>query len=315
SVTHCWGKSQTLCLHMENLDEFKQGIPYKSLSKTFQDAIKVTHSLDFQYLWIDSLCIIQDSQEDWLSQGAIMDEIYRNAACNISADAAQDSEDGFIRTRNIETFLPLRIDVGWTKWIDIWKSPTVYIMVHETWNTALSCALLASRAWVFQERILSQHVIHFTARQLFFETKTNTIMDWWPDMIDPSREKSWISWTKIVEEYSTKNLTFNTDKLAAMSGIVKEVHDATGDEYLAGLWRKGLLHQLLWSTSDPIKLSGSSHTQLRYGLGLRLKVLSCTHLHQKVIGSLTSRYLQSFRKLEPSRLEVKDILVLLCLVT
>src|SRR5436305_14453620 len=65
ALSHCWGKSKIPVTDTPNLLERKKGIQFQSLPKTFQDAIVVTRRLGYQYLWIDSLCIVQDSHRDW----------------------------------------------------------------------------------------------------------------------------------------------------------------------------------------------------------------------------------------------------------
>lgn len=59
TLSHCWGRLDFLKLTTGGLESFKNFIPIHLLTRTFQDAIHVTRSLGLQYLWIDSLCIIQ----------------------------------------------------------------------------------------------------------------------------------------------------------------------------------------------------------------------------------------------------------------
>ena len=71
------------------------------LPKQFQDAVLVTRMLGIQYLWIDSLCIIQDSPEDWQEQSALMGQIYADAWLNISISGEAQMDRGFLNERNI----------------------------------------------------------------------------------------------------------------------------------------------------------------------------------------------------------------------
>jgi hypothetical protein len=65
TLSHCWETTSIIRLTEANLPDFEQSILFANLPQTFQDAVVVTRSLGFQYLWIDSLCIIQDSFRDW----------------------------------------------------------------------------------------------------------------------------------------------------------------------------------------------------------------------------------------------------------
>jgi hypothetical protein len=94
ALSHCWGSSQLLTTTTATLEKRKQGIPMKSLPKTFQEAIITTRRLGLEYIWIDSLCIIQDSAEDWARESANMAAVYSGATVVIAADAAQSSADG-----------------------------------------------------------------------------------------------------------------------------------------------------------------------------------------------------------------------------
>jgi hypothetical protein len=75
---------------MGNLNQFIEGMDITELPKTFQDAIQLSRRLNNRFLWIDSLCIIQDSKEDWLKESVVMGDIYKHALCNIAATAAPD---------------------------------------------------------------------------------------------------------------------------------------------------------------------------------------------------------------------------------
>lgn len=63
-LSHCWGKAYLIRLLKSNEGQFRKG-DITGLPKTFREAIQVTRDLGYRYIWIDSLCIIQDSEEDW----------------------------------------------------------------------------------------------------------------------------------------------------------------------------------------------------------------------------------------------------------
>ena len=88
TLSHCWGQIKFMTLTERNLPEFRKKIPVKELSNTFQDALYVVVELGFEYIWIDSLCIVQDSHlnKDWEKEAKTMSDIYKNAACNLAVE-------------------------------------------------------------------------------------------------------------------------------------------------------------------------------------------------------------------------------------
>lgn len=94
-LSHCWGSHQLLRTLIGNLEAFKHdGIPWDQLPKTFQEAITFTRSLGLQYLWIDSLCIVQDDISDWNKEAANMAAIYQNSFITLAATDAANSREG-----------------------------------------------------------------------------------------------------------------------------------------------------------------------------------------------------------------------------
>ena len=94
TLSHCWGRTKIIQLLRKNLKAFHASLPRSRLSATFQDAITITQGLGYRFLWIDSLCIVQDSPEDWESESALMGDIYRGSVCTISALGAEDGDGG-----------------------------------------------------------------------------------------------------------------------------------------------------------------------------------------------------------------------------
>ncbi|KAF2792569.1 HET-domain-containing protein, partial [Melanomma pulvis-pyrius CBS 109.77] len=91
TLSHCWGSSKVLRLTSTSFQRLKEGIEISELAQTFQDAIFTARSLGIRLLWLDSLCIFQDSYEDWQKEAALMSHVYRNAVLNIAASVAADS--------------------------------------------------------------------------------------------------------------------------------------------------------------------------------------------------------------------------------
>lgn len=102
TLSHRWGQAPPVTvLTTENCQELLHKIRFESLSKTFQDAVLVTRKLGLDYLWIDSLCIIQKGElheSDWQRHVRDMSRIYENCIINIAASYSQDSHGGLFRS-------------------------------------------------------------------------------------------------------------------------------------------------------------------------------------------------------------------------
>jgi hypothetical protein len=99
SLSHCWGGAKLPMLTRENVHSFETNIPLAELIPVFDDTMFVAAKLGVSYLWIDSLCIIQNDPEDWDREARRMGDVYRGAVCNISASGFKDGLKGFLSTR------------------------------------------------------------------------------------------------------------------------------------------------------------------------------------------------------------------------
>jgi hypothetical protein len=163
ALSHCWGKGITLRTTTTTLDSFRISIAWESLPKTFQHAIQVTRELGFGFLWIDSLCIIQDDPEDWNVESAKMAGIYNIATLTIMAASASDSQGGCFQSPSPDVeavHIPYTAGDGTTELsISLSQPPLGY-------RKAVSLGPLFQRAWVFQEQLLSKRKLIFAKDQL-----------------------------------------------------------------------------------------------------------------------------------------------------
>ena len=231
----------------------KEDIMWSSLPKTFQDAVNVTQWFEIKYLWIDSLCIIQDSNEDWERESKSMKHIYQNYFLNVAALNAVDVAGGLFADRNSNAVRLLKVQLQWSRelkgdyrWVD-----------HLSHIEDLKAPLM-KRAWVFQERLLSPRVLYFGRSQMYWECQTldgcETFPENIPDVVHVKSTKRLLqdensffrAWGGIVRQYSIGKLTHISDKCIAFAGIVEEAQALTGSGYIAGFWRHNLEQQLLW---------------------------------------------------------------------
>jgi hypothetical protein len=175
TLSHCWGKANLLTTTTSSLRDRLAGISITEMPKTFQDAVRVTHLLGFQYLWIDSLCIIQDSKDDWDTESSRMQDVYEHAILNISADAASDSTAGLCSKDR----LPFGLAVGGPRngervYVAAgWKRLDSSGISHMPGWAPNSRYVLDTRGWVLQERILSSRILHFSDYEMAWECDTN----------------------------------------------------------------------------------------------------------------------------------------------
>nr|XP_036580365.1 eukaryotic translation initiation factor eif1a-like protein [Colletotrichum truncatum]KAF6788277.1 eukaryotic translation initiation factor eif1a-like protein [Colletotrichum truncatum] len=100
TLSYRWGVGQQLLLLGSTLNTFRRGGSLISeLPKTFQDLVAVARRFGVRYLWIDCLCIIQDSTDDWEAEAPMMRQVYANSACNVAASASNDPDGGLFRAR------------------------------------------------------------------------------------------------------------------------------------------------------------------------------------------------------------------------
>jgi hypothetical protein len=257
-LSHCWGTLPLITTTSSTLESFQQQVPWEGISKTFQDAISFTHRLGYTYIWIDSLCIVQDSAEDWRHEGSKMADIYRHASLTLAATSSSNSDEGcFVKTPGGHQS---------RKWIFTDATNTAY-EIHTRSSLDHSRFMhwtlpLSTRAWAFQERLLSPRILHFTKNELIWECsecihcecssihetqwqvtkKTTSRPNLWAD--EPPAEVD-RQWQDIVSTYRYKYLTFDKDIFPALQGLAKMVPDSMGP-YLAGLWRSTLQLNLTW---------------------------------------------------------------------
>lgn len=171
TLSHCWGDSkEILKLTADEYDDrIENGFSYAELPKTFQDAVRISLFLRNDYIWIDSMCIIQDqeSKQDWIRESKSMTDVYRYSKCNIAATASRGPTEGCFYPRNPITVFQRFMLKG-----EVTKDPPVeryFLLNHSCWDETVEDAPLNKRAWVMQERALAPRQIHCGRDQLLWE--------------------------------------------------------------------------------------------------------------------------------------------------
>lgn len=162
--SHRWGlqtSSEPIKLTRTTEGELTRGLNVSKLPKTFQDAVDVTRRLGKAFLWIDSLCIMQEDQDDWFRESALMGNIYMHGDCNLSALAASSDSDGlYQQRRRYQTCARTEIVLSDQPYA---PSKQCVLGSNHSWESRLEFSELNRRGWVLQERVLSKRVLHFSA--------------------------------------------------------------------------------------------------------------------------------------------------------
>lgn len=282
ALSHCWGLTMppTATTTSSTLAERLQAIPTAGLSRTFTDFIDIARRMNFRYVWIDSLCIVQDSREDWEKEAAQMALVYSNAYCTIAASSSANGNGGCHVDPDLKPYGPVILSFNE---IDENGNTTVQtVHVFSLFGTDVMSVLqqdpLSSRGWTFQERELSNRILHYSKDSIRWECRVlkASLQFPWQDTIpfngvvrtfdagqigsrkadlpldEKSEEKDQEPWFKAVQRYRDRALTKEADTLYAFSGIARAVGSRRKDHYLAGLWYSNLIHCLCWYSGwDP----------------------------------------------------------------
>ncbi|EUC47717.1 hypothetical protein COCMIDRAFT_24424 [Bipolaris oryzae ATCC 44560] len=162
TLSHCWGSTKYLTLSKSNLQQLKTQIPSEDLPRTVQDAITVAHDLGFEYIWVGTLCIVQDDLMDWEREAAMMTSVHGNSSPNIAAAGARDGRDGYFFSRPTHWNCKLQLYNGHHA-LSCSAAPV------SLYSRCLSGMSLMERGWALQERLLAVLTLHFTTTELFWE--------------------------------------------------------------------------------------------------------------------------------------------------
>ncbi|KAF5717923.1 tol [Fusarium mundagurra] len=245
TLSHCSGAESTLQLTRSSVEAFRASIPIDELSHVFIDACNTTKRLSHEYLWIDTLCIIQDDPADWYHEVGRMASTYGNSWLNLSADGDDAAGHGLFcpsDKRAARPWYPVYIHREWSE-----SFPSNYcISEYHNWWERISDSKLNLGAWALQERLLAPRVLHLGLEQFALECSSNTVCERLPygdptikhdttvltslkkfvldvrngNLSRLTPENVFRNWNRIVQAYSQGQLTVATDKLVALSGLI-----------------------------------------------------------------------------------------------
>lgn len=264
-------------LTKSNLHQFRRSVELENMPRTFTDTILVCRKLKIRYLWIDSLCIMQNKNDtsDWAREADLMYKVYSFCYLNIAAADAENSTHGLFRRGKAPPSVSQIVRIVQEDGNQVDVSQDYGLFDHTFWVTNVTHSTLNKRGWVMQERLLAPRVLHSTREQFFWECRCRMT---WEDLSDnvelpsympngcfkkdnnygqylhdaieevegPIKKRCYYMWMSLVHNYSHATLSHPSDKLIAISGIASAFASILNDRYIAGMWHADLKSQLTW---------------------------------------------------------------------
>lgn len=272
ALSYCWGSDGNLKTTVANYDQMLSAIPVAALPQTLQDAIEITRKLGQKYIWVDAICIIQDSTRDWETESATMASVYRNAYLTIAAGTATTATEGFLAHHYPAADYPAPFRRPWRTEQGL-ESVLAARMVPdlETHSDDEGELLpLDTRGWCLQERLLSTRLLTYKDHELYWTCLASSMCECstrdhlasqlirvggdnripYVSLFDIKKEEAWDKWKMVVTDYAHRFFTNQKDKLPAIAGVATIIQTITKSEYLAGLWKDDLVLDLTWECGN-----------------------------------------------------------------
>ncbi|KAH6698426.1 heterokaryon incompatibility protein-domain-containing protein, partial [Leptodontidium sp. MPI-SDFR-AT-0119] len=249
AVSHRWVRDPTWMLRTlnQNYKDHLQSISLVKCPGVLQDAVRVTRALGVDYLWMDTLCLIQDSSTDKAKEIGKMGDYYRNAYFTIAASSSKTTLVPFTNRR------------------DPYYKPHLFPF-GKNGNSAVHArrlgveGFLAKRGWIWQESALSVRMLNFAPSELIWECRQEVESECgyepkpFPSLGLAQKyldigEEPFKLWQDLVQTYSTRTFGDFTDFLPGISGLAKRIQDQTGSAYHAGMWKMDMVPSLLWEVT------------------------------------------------------------------
>ncbi|TVY73672.1 hypothetical protein Focb16_v005233 [Fusarium oxysporum f. sp. cubense] len=274
ALSYCWGNADDAAYQPKtnsaNLSERLGGFGIDTMSPVVRDAIITCEALGMRYLWVDALCILQGKADiaDWDVESQKMSDIFRNAYITLCPSSSNSCREGFLGQRQrhpgIRVKTPITSNAVFQN-----ESREFSIIPYEVkaitpsfmFTFEFTDSKWYSRAWVWQEVNFSARLVIFSPTFVFFRCpeilicengarKETTIVQKGLGEYHSKRYQDaqpFAFFRTCVESISTMDISFESDRLAAVAGVAKQVSQATGSEYAAGLWVEDICKDLIFT--------------------------------------------------------------------
>lgn len=239
TLSYCWGpEGNPLQLKSGNHQLLRRGIRASLLPLTVEQSIKFVHSLGLGFIWVDALCIIQDSVQDKEIEISRMGSYYGFNTLTICAASANGSGTGFspIESKKVCRYGPIELSCNV-------KGVTGHLMVHSEFDVREP---IVNRGWTLQESLLSRRIIIFSNQVYWCCSTANASCEGRISVLpnDTNRNIGWphsfvpqifpssvlekyspeIQWNIGLENFTERTLGFESDKLLAISAFAERIH-------------------------------------------------------------------------------------------
>ncbi|KAM0421307.1 hypothetical protein ACHAPT_010836 [Fusarium lateritium] len=288
ALSHRWSKNTPRLLREGPVNYFESQ-PDDALPLDYQEVIAICRAMSIRYFWIDSLCIFQDVEEDFRDEAKIMMDIYQNAHLTFSIcwDYGEATIFQKFKPRTIPRPPSLEHKLST---IRASKAPAlpqgdyVFIQCRDEFRDNVTEALINRRAWVLQERCLSRRILYLGNEQLYWECDrlgrgmNHVASEVASGNVAAEGRRPYIftdvyalrdtSWEDVIERYTNCGLTFEKDKLIAISGVARLFAKKTGDAYFAGIWPEYWARDLFWEPAAETFLESQETPDLKHSTTL-----------------------------------------------
>ena len=260
ALSYCWGNSQFIQSNRETFAQYRRAIPISTFPNAFREAIFICRELSIFYLWIDSLCILQDDLSDWAVESAKMADVYEGALLVIAASAAENPHQSFFSPQDSATCEELEIEPK-----DLKRNALTIkarkCLENSGWHKGTGSQVtvpldpLETRGWALQERLLATRYVSCTEKEVQWHCRSYEHCEC--GSRTTSRAKATfhsrlmsspsLAWESAVYNFTERVLSREEDRLPALTGIATRVSQLTGSTYFCGLWRESLVDNLCWT--------------------------------------------------------------------
>jgi hypothetical protein len=260
-----------------NMDDWLQSLPSKEMPELFRAATLIADELDFRYIWIDAICVIQDCEADQFYEASKRGQVFQHCSMNITADSALsfsrilDPQRGAISPPSEGQSTTLLTNQVMTP--------------ANIWSAEMVCSPLARNCGFFQDQLFAPRRLHFGQNEVYWQCPELKACESFPHGLpqqllqNPANDTvmeriarqaqtlsktspmtvhahsrcntpmSWrVTWHQLLNQYSQCISSSPCNRLLQVAGIAREFEALSGDKYIAGLWQGSLVDDLLWCT-------------------------------------------------------------------